>query len=399
MREGGFVDDIERFDAPGSSASPREATSLDPQQRLLLECSWHALEDAGIPADDLRALRRGVRRHRLRRVLAPLRPHGRRGRRLRGHRHETSFAAGRLSYVLGLPGACRRPNTACSLSLVTVHLAVQALRSGQCEIALAGGVNAIVGPENTIWMSMLQALAPDARCKAFDARADGYVRAEGCGMIAPKRLPDALQRRRPHPRRHPRLGRRPRRRVERAHRAQRRGAAARDPRRPGRRRGDRRQHRLRRVPRHRHPPRRPHRGGGAGAVLAADRPRAARLARRRRQGEPRPPQAGAGIAGLLRAVLALKHRTVPPVAHLHTPNSPCCSTVTPPSGCRRSPRTGGRRPAAAGVSSFGISGTNAHIVLEEAPAAPPVEDAAVEACPVSLVTVSWPQRGPGAPAR
>ena len=110
-----------------------------------------------------------------------------------GTGNESSFAAGRVSYCLGLQGPALSINTACSSSLVTVHMACQALRSGDCDVALAGGVNAIVGPETTVQLSQLRALAPDGRCKTFDHRANGYVRGEGCGMIVLKRLDDAVR--------------------------------------------------------------------------------------------------------------------------------------------------------------------------------------------------------------
>ncbi|TVP42185.1 MAG: polyketide synthase, partial [Gemmatimonadales bacterium] len=194
-RWGGFLaqEDVEGFDAPLFGISPREAASMDPQQRLVLELAWEALEDAGMAPDRLAGTDTGVflgiagsdhyQLHR-RGGLAALDAYT-----ASGSAH--SVAAGRLSFVLGLQGPSMPVDTACSSSLVAVHLAVRSLRSGECRMAITGGVNLILSPDTTIALSRTRMMAPDGRCKAFDARADGFVRGEGCGLVVLKRLSDA----------------------------------------------------------------------------------------------------------------------------------------------------------------------------------------------------------------
>jgi acyl transferase domain-containing protein/SAM-dependent methyltransferase len=194
-RWGGFLNGVDRFDPHLFGISPREAESMDPQQRLALEVAWEAMENAAQPFDKLAGSATGVflgigasdylQLHTelddLERIDAYL---------ATGNSH--SVAAGRLSYVLGLQGPSLSVDTACSSSLVAVHLACQSLRTGDCRMALAGGVNTILWVDNTISLSKAHMLAPDGRCKTFDAAADGFVRAEGCGMVVLKRLSDAL---------------------------------------------------------------------------------------------------------------------------------------------------------------------------------------------------------------
>lgn len=192
-RFGGFIEDIRGFDAPFFGIARREAESLDPQQRLLLETSWQALEDAAIPPDSLNASATGVfvgicgtdyyhmmasRDHR------DIDPY-----MASGSAHST--AAGRISFQLGLQGPCMAVDTACSSSLVALHLACQSLNRGECELALVGGVNTLLSPEYSINFSQAKMLSPDGRCKSFADQANGYVRAEGCIAIAIKRLSDA----------------------------------------------------------------------------------------------------------------------------------------------------------------------------------------------------------------
>ena len=194
-RHGGFVRDADRFDPQFFNISPREAAAMDPQQRFLLEVTWEALENAGIAPAQLAGTRTSVyvavtsndyaQVHRTERGLEGLDAYY-----ASGIAH--SIASGRLSYVLGLEGPSLSIDTACSSSLVAVHLAVQSLRSGESRMALAGGVNLILSPENSITLSKYQMMAPDGRCKFGDARADGFVRAEGCAMVVLKRLRDAL---------------------------------------------------------------------------------------------------------------------------------------------------------------------------------------------------------------
>lgn len=192
-RFGGFLDDVQRFDHEFFGISKREAISMDPQQRILLEVAWHALEHAGIDPGRLRDSDTGVFVgvcnsdffiRQSSNDVAELDMYV-----STGTAH--SVASGRLSYALGLQGPAVSVDTACSSSLVAVHLACQSLRSGESRLALAGGVNLVLLPEITVSLSQANMLSPDGRCKAFDQSANGFVRAEGCGIVALKRLSDA----------------------------------------------------------------------------------------------------------------------------------------------------------------------------------------------------------------
>ena len=194
-REGGFLDDVATFDPDFFGISPREALEMDPAQRLLLEVAWEALEHAGIAPDALERSATGVyvglglsdyaRRHFLSPDPARMTAYSGTGSFL-------SVAAGRIAYTLGLTGPAMTVDTACSSSLVSIHLAVDALRRGACDTALAGGANLILAPEPSVYFSKLSALAPDGRCKTFSASADGYGRGEGAAMIVLRRLSDAI---------------------------------------------------------------------------------------------------------------------------------------------------------------------------------------------------------------
>lgn len=192
-RRAGYLRDVAGFDASLFGISPREALTMDPQQRLLLETAWEALERAGQAPDGLHGQSVGVfvglcnidHFHRLA-------AHGR--ERIDAYLatgNAPSVAAGRLSYCFGFKGPAITIDTACSSSLVSLHLATQSLRSGECRMALAGGVNVICAPEVAIALSRGRMLAPDGRSKAFDAAADGFARGEGCGLVALKRFSDA----------------------------------------------------------------------------------------------------------------------------------------------------------------------------------------------------------------
>lgn len=194
-RFGAFLRGIDGFDAPFFGVSAEEASHLDPQQRLLLEVAWEALENAGIPPRGPAGRPAGVF------VGISTADYARLGASARdpaaigaytGTGNAFSTAAGRLSYTLDLSGPCLAVDTACSSGLAAVHLACQSLRLGECELAIAAGVNAILSPEGSIYLSQLGALAPDGRCKAFAASANGYVRGEGCGAVVLKRLEEAL---------------------------------------------------------------------------------------------------------------------------------------------------------------------------------------------------------------
>ncbi|MDK2660814.1 SDR family NAD(P)-dependent oxidoreductase [Cupriavidus sp. LEh21] len=199
-RYGAFLDDVDRFDPAFYGISDREARHIDPQQRLLLDCSWRAIEDAGFTRESIKACKTGVfvglslddyaklsgqlppaELNLAQNALGTARP----------------FAAGRISYLFGFHGPSLQLDTACSSSLVAMHLACQSLRSGEADVALAGGANLMLTPDMTVALCELQALSPDGRCKTFDASANGYVRGEGAGILALMRLSDAVAQRRP----------------------------------------------------------------------------------------------------------------------------------------------------------------------------------------------------------
>jgi len=192
-RFGGFLDAVDAFDPAFFGISPREAKEMDPQQRLFLEVAWSCIEDAGVVPSSLKGTGAGVyvgamwsdysRLSHSR--TEPIVQHTATGQ-------DTSIIAARLSYLLGLEGPSLAVNTACSSSLLAVHLACQSLRLGESQMAIAGGVNLILSPTSTVAMSKFGAMSPDGRCKAFDDRANGYVRGEGCGAVLLKPLSRAL---------------------------------------------------------------------------------------------------------------------------------------------------------------------------------------------------------------
>ncbi len=195
-RRAGFVDDVTGFDAPFFGMSTREVRMMDPQHRLLLETAWRAVEHSGTAPTALANTNTGV--------FIGLATHdylGMASGELTFPEIEAymaigtsnAAAAGRISYRLGLQGPAVAVDTACSSSLVAIHQACQALRLGECDLALAGGANVLLTPATMITFSHAHMLAPDGRCKTFDAAADGYVRGEGCGVIVVKRLEDAIR--------------------------------------------------------------------------------------------------------------------------------------------------------------------------------------------------------------
>src|SRR5580692_2292942 len=193
-RYGGFLGSADRFDPLFFGISPREAASMDPQQRLLLEVAWETLENAGQSPEKLAGTKTGVfvgvcNSDHLRRI-SELDPSELDMYLATGASH--SIIPGRVSYFLGLHGPSICLDTACSSSLVAIHLACLSLRVRECRAALAGGVSLMLAPDSTIMFSRSGLLAKDGRCKTFDAAADGYARGEGCGMVLLKRLSDAL---------------------------------------------------------------------------------------------------------------------------------------------------------------------------------------------------------------
>ncbi|HWV56826.1 MAG TPA: beta-ketoacyl synthase N-terminal-like domain-containing protein, partial [Longimicrobiales bacterium] len=369
---GAFVDGVADFEPEFFGIAPLEALTMDPQQRILLETTWRALEDAGIPPASLRGTKTGVfvgigNADYGRMVLAAR-------ERLDAYATSgTSFsvASGRIAYVLGLNGPAISVDTACSASLVATHLACQALHAGECDAALAAGVNVILAPEVTIDFCAAGMLSPDGKCRTFDAGADGYVRGEGCGVVVLKRLADAE------------------RDGDRILAVVRGTAINQDGRSSGLTAPS---------------------GPAQEAVIRAALARAGlepadigyveahgtgtslgdpieveALGRvfgaGRREGRPLligsiktnfgHLEAAAGIAGLIKAALVVHHGEVPPHLHFETPNPhipwselsldvPTRLIPFPPGGERRR----------AGVSSFGFSGTNAHVIVESPPVRP-----------------------------
>ncbi len=193
-KQGGFIEGVDLFDPHFFGISPREAVHIDPQQRLLLEVSWEALESAGIPADQVAGTRTGVfvgisanDYSRLQSgTTETLNPYS-------GTGNAFSIASNRISYIFDFHGPSMSIDTACSSSLVSIHNACQCLRDGDCDLALAGGVNLVLSPEVTITFSQARMMAADGRCKTFDEAADGYGRGDGAGMVVLKRLSDALK--------------------------------------------------------------------------------------------------------------------------------------------------------------------------------------------------------------
>ncbi len=368
-QHGGFLSDVDRFDASFFGISPREAAAMDPQHRLVLEVAWEALENAGYSPAALRGSSTGVflgignsdyGRHAFT-DLAHIDAYT-------GSGNSPAMVAGRLSYVLGFHGPSLAIDTSCSSSLVAVHVACASLRAGECSVALAGGVNLILSPEGNIALSKAHMMAPDGHCKTFDDTADGYVRAEGCSVIVLKKLSAAVG---------------DRDRIL----AVIRGSAV-------------------------------NHDGRSGGLTAPSGPAQAAVIRKALEmagvnpaeidyvethgtgtalgdpievetlasvmGKDRPPnrpvllgavktnfghaEAASGIAGLMKAVLALQHQTVPANLHQKQKSSHIDWERTPviiPTANVAWPSA--ERPRYAAVSSFGFSGTNAHLVLEEAP--------------------------------
>lgn len=198
-RDGGFLTDVDRFDARFFGISGREAIDMDPQQRIALECAWEAFENAGTDWRALKASRTGIfmgattndyaRLCLSRMGIEDIEAHFATGNAL-------NSIAGRIAYTLGLEGPCLTIDTACSSSLAAVHLACRSLRNRECDVALAGGVNLLLMPEASIATSRARMLSPDGRCKTFDSSADGYVRSEGCGTVVLMRISDATREKR-----------------------------------------------------------------------------------------------------------------------------------------------------------------------------------------------------------
>jgi acyl transferase domain-containing protein/SAM-dependent methyltransferase/acyl carrier protein len=366
---GGFVDNIDRFDAAFFGVSPKEAVGMDPQQRMLLEVSWEAIENAGVRADLLNESPTGVFVGMSTNDYASLL--GMLGDSsldaYSGSGVARSVAAGRLSYLLGLKGPNLAVDTACSSSAVALHLACQSLRQKECRLALAGGVNALLVPQITITLAQAHMLAGDGRCKTFSQSADGFVRSEGCGMLVLKRLFDAQEDRDRI------LG------VIRGssinHDGRSSGLTA--PNGPSQEAVIRAALKQAGVEPEDVDYIETHGTGtvlgdaielGAlGTVFGTKRTAVADLMIGSVKTNIGHLEAAAGAAGVIKVLLALEHECIPP--HLHVPEGRENEALRrQPLRIPRSatPWPRGKRARIAGVSSFGFSGTNAHIVIEEA---------------------------------
>jgi acyl transferase domain-containing protein len=372
VRKGGFLrESIYQFDALFFSISPREAPYIDPQQRLLLEVAWEALEDAGVPPDQLAGSDTGVYigaftlDHKLTQMGSTNRE------QIRSHTAVGStmtILSNRISYALDLRGPSISMDTACSSSLVATHYACQALWAGDCQLALAGGVNCIFRPEYMIAMCKGQFLSPDGYSKSFDHRANGYARGEGAGIVVLKPLSAALddgddvyalirgaginQDGRtegitvPNPKAQEILIRRVCAQADvvsdyiRYFEAHGTGTGVGDPieaQALGAAVGK-------------------DRGGEAACVVGSVKANIGHL------------EAASGVAGLVKAALCLKHQQIPPLANLDRPNPKIPFSdlgLRLPRGLE--PMPNGGDPVYVGVNSFGYGGTNAHVILEEPP--------------------------------
>ena len=374
-RYGGFLAPVDEFDPAFFGIPPRATDAIDPQQRLALEVSWEALEDAAIAPGTLKNREVGVfvgvseidYARIAFQVPAQIDLYS-------GTGNLQAFVAGRIAYVLGVQGQTQSINTACSSSLVAIHTACQALRLEECELALAGGVHVILGPHNYIFLSRAKALSPDGRSKAFDADADGFSRAEGCGMVVLKRLADA---RRDNDNV---LG------VIRASVVNNDGAsggltvpnvAA--------------QERLLRSALQRaclHPGQvsylEAHGTGtilgdplelqAAGKVYGPDRNHPLYIGSVK--GNIGHSEAAAGIAGLIKVILSMGHGRIPGHIYFKTPN-PRIPWHKLPFRVVTETTDWSPGPRIAGISSFGMSGTNAHLLVEACEEkTPPADDTA-----------------------
>jgi acyl transferase domain-containing protein len=368
-RHGGFIQDVDKFDAAFFRISPREAASMDPQQRLALEVTWEALENAGQSCDELKGTRTGVFIGITTNDYAQLMRANAEVNRLDGYfftGNPLNTTAGRISYTLGLEGPSMAIDTACSSSLVSVHQACQSLRSGESDMALAGGVNLVLTPENSVAVCKTRALSPTGRCKTFSADADGFVRSEGCGIVVLKLLSKAEAD------------------GDRVLAIIRGSAINQDGASSGFTvpNGNAQQAVIRRALGQINPVEVSYvEAHGTGTALG-DPIEVLSLANVFGSGRSASTpliigsvktnighaESAAGIASLIKVVLGLVKEEIPPSLHFERPNPHIPWNQLPVQVCDFvKPWKRAEKPRIAGISAFGASGTNAHLIVEEAP--------------------------------
>jgi len=374
-RQAGYLSQVDRFDAEFFGISPREALLLDPQHRLLLEVAWEALENAAINPEQLLGSPTGVFLGICTSDYFNLITRAGNSQHLEayvGTGNALSAAAGRLSYTLGLKGISVSVNTACSSSLLAVHLACQSLRQRECNQALVGGVNLLLAPDISIIGSKARMLSPSDRCKTFDSTADGYVRGEGCGLVVLKRLSDALRDQDPIL-------------------AVIRGSASNQdgrtsgftvPNGPSQQavirealeNGGVTPDQVSYVETHGTgtPLGDPIEVGALAAVFSQGRSQQTPLVIGSVKTNIGHLEGAAGITGLIKVVLALQHQSIPPSLNFHQPNPQIdWENIAIQVATSLNPWLGINQRHIAGVSSFGFTGTNVHVILEAAPPSEP----------------------------